>query len=332
MVTSSDDLETSHQCPRDFVTIEIGETAVLSREAVEWGYRLILGRDPENESVVAAKMECAGPSDLSGQLLYCDEFISKQPSFMPPLNRWVMIEHPCGFRIWVNLSDTAISWPIMRHDFELPEITFLTNHIGAGDTVIDIGANIGFYSLISANIVGPSGRVIGFEPMPFLHHHAAKSAQENAFQHCILHNVALGIETGSAQLVYAPGSPNWGGAFLSFDGSVLPDHACETVRVHRLSEYLEGVRPNLVKIDIEGGEYLVMSEAKDIIAATKPIILSEIHSAQLRRVSGVSSAEYIELIKGIGYRCFEISSSGKPDIELYGDELFQVVNVVFLPD
>ncbi len=305
---------------------------MLSREAVEWGYRLILGREPEDESVLAEKMKCANIMDLSGQLLYCDEFISKQPSFMPPLNRWVLIEHPFGFRIWLNLADTAISWPIMRNEFELPEITFLTNHIKPGDTVIDIGANVGFYSLLFASIVGQGGSVIGFEPMPFLYERATMSALESGFKHCVLHNVALGTEPGSAELVYAPGSPNWGGAFLSFDGSVLPDHASHTVPVRPLSEYLQGVRPNFVKIDIEGGEYLVMSEAREILKAAKPIILSEIHSDQLRRVSGVSPAEYIRLMDAIGYRCFEISESGELGVELNGDETFQVVNVAFMPD
>lgn len=305
---------------------------MLSREAVEWGYRLILGREPESESVIASKMNCADTAELSGQLLYCDEFISKQPSFMPPLNQWVLIDHPLGFRLWLNLADTAIAWPIMRQDFELPEIAFLTNHLKAGDTAIDIGANIGFYSLIFANIVGPSGRVIGFEPMSFLYERAAMSVRESGFEHCVIHNVALGSEPASAQLVYAPGSPNWGGAYLSFDGSVLPDHASQTVPVRRFSEYLEGIKPNLVKIDIEGGEYLVMLEAHEILAETKPIILSEIHSEQLRRVSGVSTAEYIGLMKDMGYRCFEVSESGKTRMEFNGDELFEVVNVAFMPD
>lgn len=305
---------------------------MLSREAVEWGYRLILGREPESESVIASKMNCADAAELSGQLLYCDEFISKQPSFMPPLNQWVLIDHQLGFRLWLNLADTAIAWPIMRKDFELPEIAFLTNHLKAGDTAIDIGANVGFYSLLFASIVGSSGRVIGFEPMSFLYERAAMSVRESGFEHCVIHNVALGSEPASAQLVYAPGSPNWGGAFLSFDGSVLPDHASQTVPVHRFSEYLEGIKPDLVKIDIEGGEYLVMSEAREILSDARPIILSEIHSEQLRRVSGVSTAEYIGLMKDIGYRCFEISKSGETQIELLGDELLEVVNVAFKPD
>lgn len=305
---------------------------MLSREAVEWGYRLILGREPESEAVIAGKMNCADAAELSGQLLYCDEFISKQPSFMPPLNQWVLIDHPFGFRLWLNLADTAISWPIMRNKFELPEMAFLTNHLKTGDTAIDIGANIGFYSLLFSSIVGSSGRVIGFEPMSFLYERALMSVRESGFDHCVMHNVALGYERASARLVYSPSSPNWGAAFLSFDGSVLPHHASQTVPVHRFSEYLEGIKPNLIKIDIEGGEYLVMSEAREMLSATKPIILSEIHSDQLRRVSGVSTAEYIGLMSDIGYRCFDISESGETRMEFRGDELFEVVNVAFMPN
>lgn len=305
---------------------------MISRDCVEWGYRLILGREPESEDVIASKMACEDFRDLSGQLIYSDEFISKQPSFMPPLNKWVMGEHDLDFKIWVNLADTAISWPVLRNEFEAAEVSFVKANVKAGQSVIDIGTNIGFFSLLFSRLVGPSGRVIGFEPMPFLYERAAMSVRENGFDHCAIHNVALAREEGTAHLVYAPGSPNWGGAFLSFDGSILPDHAGVVVPIQPLTMYLTDFYANFVKIDVEGAEYVVISSAIEYFSAHRPVILSEIHADQLFRVSGVAPRDYIKLLGDAGYKCFELLSDGTLGGELSGDEEFTVLNVVFLPE
>lgn len=304
---------------------------MISKEAVEWGYRLILGREPETEAVVVEKMACADLPDLSSQLIYSQEFIYQNPGFIPLMNKWALIEHETGIRLWVNLADTGISWPIIRNDFEPGEMAFLSKHVSPGQTIFDIGANIGFFSMVLAKLVGPSGRVVGFEPLPFLHERAVMSALENGFAHCTIHNVALAKEHGTVALVYAPGSPNWGGAFLSFDGSVLPGHASVPVPTCPLSDFVEGGLPSLIKIDVEGGEHLVMSYAVDILKDARPIVVSEIHRGQLEKVSGVTPDEYIGLFRGLGYKCFEIAKDGSAERELVGDETFDLINVAFMP-
>ncbi|WP_158093638.1 FkbM family methyltransferase [Erythrobacter dokdonensis] len=307
------------------------ERQMISRETVEWGYRLILGREPENEAVIAEKMACTDQAALSNQLIYSEEFVNKNPRFMPLMNKWVLVEHEVGIRIWVNLADTGISWPIVRNDFERAEIKFLSGVIKPGQTVFDIGANIGFFSMLFSKLVGPEGRVIAFEPLPFLHERAVMSAYENGFGHCTIHNVALAKERGTVALVYAPGSPNWGGAFLSFDGSVLPGHASVPVPTCPLSDFVDGDLPSLIKIDVEGAEHTVMSDAVELLAEARPIVVSEIHRTQLERVSGVEPSDYIDLFRNLGYKCLEIAKDGTATRELIGHEEFQLVNVVFMP-
>ncbi|MGV3512982.1 MAG: FkbM family methyltransferase [Novosphingobium sp.] len=305
---------------------------MISRESVQWGYRLILGREPESEEVIISKMQCIDHRDLSGQLIYSSEFVAKQPSFMPPLNKWVMTEHDFGFKIWVNLADTSISWPIIRNEFERAEVQFVKSTIKSGQSVIDLGANIGFFSLLFSKLVGPHGRVLSFEPMPHLFERANMSISENGIKHCHIHNIAIAREKGTTRLVYAPDSPNWGSAFISLGESIPPDHKGVLVPTAPITDYLKDFAADFVKIDIEGAEYIVIENAISYFSDFKPTILSEIHSDQLLRVSGVTPRVYIELLRSIGYKCLELLPCGSLGKELSGEEEFTVLNVVFLPN
>jgi FkbM family methyltransferase len=302
---------------------------MVSRDQVLWGYRLLLEREPESEAVVADKAKCSSVGALVEEFLGSSEFRDKHPNFTVQENRWVMIEHVLGFRIWVNLADLAVSGAVMRNQFEPAEVAFVHQNVCDGDTVLDIGTNIGFFSLLFSKQVGTAGRVIGFEPLTFLYEAALKSIEENLFKQCSIHNVALAAERGSAQLIYAPGSTTWGGAFLSFDGVGLPNHASVAVSMAPLSDFVENISARFIKIDVEGAEHVVLSASQDYLAQSRPVVMSEIHEAQLKRVSGVSAVEYIGMMGRLGYRCFEIGLQGEIGREITGNEGFGLINVVF---
>lgn len=304
---------------------------MIDREEVVWGYKLLLEREPESEIVIREKLKCGSSRALVDEIICSGEFREKHPIINSAENRWVMIEHSLGFRIWVNLADSAVSGAIMREQFEHSEVAFVQANVKSGDEVIDIGTNIGFFSLLFSKLVGREGRVVGFEPLSFLYEAAIKSVSENHFDQCAIHNVALSSERGSAQLIYAPGSTNWGGAFLSFDGVGLPDHASITVPLAPLSDFVSEISASFVKIDVEGAEHLVMSNSLDYLSQHKPIIMSEIHSQQLQRVSGVLPMDYIRMMAKVGYRCYKLDDHGCVGGELKGDEGIPLVNVIFLP-
>lgn len=305
----------------------------ISKEEVILGYRLFLDRDPESDSVIQEKMACNSKSELIAVFLQSDEFKEKNCEIAEErINAWVLTETPYNFRIWVNLADLAISRNIIKNNFESAEVVFVQKHVSKGNTVIDIGANIGFFSMLTAAQVGEGGRVISFEPLTFLYEAAKRSAGENGFTHCTVHNVALAGHRGTAKLVYAPNSPNWGGAFLSFDNSVLPNHTAIDVPIAPLSDFTQGLKADFIKIDVEGAEYKVLQSSLDYIKEFKPIIMSEIHRSQLSRVSNVTAEEYISLFTDIGYQCRVIQSDGLLGDVLVGNEDFMLINVAFVYD
>lgn len=304
---------------------------MISRERVIWAYRLLLEREPESEAIIDAGTQCESANSLVSGIIASQEFLAGHERSDSRRDRWVMVEHALGFRIWINLADHAISGSILNGAFEDAEVSFVSKAVKPGQSAFDIGSNIGFYSLLLSSLVGTNGRVVGFEPLSHLHAAAVKSVHENRFHQCQINNVALGTERGNARLVYSPGSSNWGGAYLSFDNSLPPGHTSTPVPVAPLTDFVHGVKADFIKIDVEGAEPLVMNGCADYLRENRPVVMSEIHSAQLLRVSGASAADYVKLMRELGYSCREILVDGNLGPTMSGREGIDLINVVFVP-
>jgi FkbM family methyltransferase len=299
----------------------------VTREHVVWCYRVLLGREPESESVVDLFMRAPSPNAVVNSILQSHEFKSNYHAFAAHLvDKWAMIESQHGFLIWVNLADAAISWPIIDGEFEVNETAFVLKHVRKGMTALDIGANIGFFSLLLGKAVGPSGKVIGFEPLPLLHSYAEKSVAANGFAQCQIHQLAVGEERCKMRLLNNPGSTNRGGAFLDFGENHDAHLVATEVEVRPLSDFAEG-RVDFIKIDVEGAENFVFKPYRDQLMAHKPAVMSEVSPVQLKKVSGVSSGEYISMFLDIGYDCLDLVSGGR----VSAGGVQSLTNVVFLP-
>ncbi len=306
----------------------------VDREAVRWAYRLYLDREPESEDVVQQFVSaCATTRDLRRALMSSAEFRGSNPEtlFFAPVSARVITEIAHGDRLFVDLSDTAIGANVVFGTYERPETQWIEAHVSAGDTVVDIGANIGYFTMLMALAVGPRGRVHAFEPVRENADLLERSVVENRFDdRVVIHRMALGKVTGNAALAtltLAAGSQNSGGSFLAESAGVPSGHEMRTVPVSRLDDVVLGERVSLVKIDVEGAEPLVFDGARRLLKRDTPWILSEINAVQLRRVSGVTPRELIQLMKGLGYDC--IALEGSQVIEDHASET--VCSVVFRP-
>ncbi len=79
----------------------------------------------------------------------------------------------------LTLEDLAIARNIILGRYELSETEFVKAELQPGDVAVDIGANIGYYALLFATLVAPHGRVVAFEPVPFLYDALTRSVREN---------------------------------------------------------------------------------------------------------------------------------------------------------
>jgi FkbM family methyltransferase len=282
----------------------------LTREHVIWAYRLLLDRDPENEDVIAPKLAgSTTTAELRRHLITSGEFREKNPDFAHTNDSTVVIKEIApGVRLFIDLSDHVIGLNILRDQYEQDEIRFVRRVLKPGDSAIDVGGHIGFFTMQMAAAVGPDGRVYAFEPLDANASLLERSIAENAFGDRVrFRRAAVGASPGTATLTFPAETLNSGGAYLLKDGSApLAGNQKKEVPVVAL-DALELRRPvRFIKMDVEGAEPQVLRGAVRILTEDKPVILSELHPTQLERASGVSAGEFLAQIAALGYRAHRI--------------------------
>ena len=237
-----------------------------------------------------------------------------------------------GVRLLIDLSDHVIGLNILRGHYEPDEIRFVRGRLQPGDSAIDVGGHIGFFTMHMAAAVGPEGRVYAFEPLDSNASLLERSIAENGFDDRVrFQRAAVGAAPGTATLTFPAETLNSGGAYLLQDGTAaLTGNQKKAVRLVAL-DALELRRPvRFIKMDVEGAEPQVLRGAARILTEDKPVILSELHPTQLARASGMTAGEFLAQIAALGYRAHHIDHGnvGAPIEQAPGDAL---VSVVLLP-
>jgi FkbM family methyltransferase len=134
------------------------------------------------------------------------------------------------------------------------ERRFLSSYVTRGMTVLDIGANIGLYSLFLAELVGDQGQVLAFEPDPSLFEAALTNIRENGRENIInIQNLALGSQSGQASLYRS--------SFNSGDNRLSASRGHKDavpVCVARLDDIVCDAKIDFIKLDVQGWEAEVM--------------------------------------------------------------------------
>jgi FkbM family methyltransferase len=302
-----------------------------------WAYRILLDRDPENEAMLLGKLaQYTNGIELRRSIIASPEFHLKNPdAFAYASERNVVIkEISPGLRLFVDLSDCVIGLNIINGSYEVEETEFIKKYLQPGMTVLDIGANIGYFSMIMASIVGLSGRVYAFEPLGRNAVLLEEAILENGFvDNVVLERVAVGRAFGSMELLYEVQTSNSGGSYLyTDDKNKMPSgHALQRVSVVSLDDY-EFERPvNFIKIDVEGAEPLALLEGgKQLLLNERPLILAEINPVALKRTSGYTPTEFIRGMQGLGYKCYSFCGS-QLDAQIRNFEGEAMESVVFVP-
>lgn len=174
--------------------------------------------------------------------------------------------------------------------YELPIQEALGREVGRGDTFFDIGANAGFFTLVAANLVGPSGRCVAFEPAADNCASIREQLELNSLDHAALVPEAISNCEGTATFAFAaPGSPM---GHLGQGG--LHERQIEVKTTTVDAACARFGKPDFIKMDIEGAEISAFAAAQQTLTEFRPRWLIELHGPDCEReVRGrLSAANY----------------------------------------
>lgn len=167
-------------------------------------------------------------------------------------------------------------------------------------TVVDVGANIGCYTLKFARMVGPQGFVHSFEPNPELATQLAANATANGLAHVQVHPLALGSAAGRTRLLIGP--VNSGDSFVEDAAEAGRGGARRSVEVDvdTLDHQLDSVAVDFVKIDVQGAEIAVLRGMERLIESLPALMIYlEFHAPSIQG-AGAQPVELLQQLQGSG--------------------------------
>ena len=214
---------------------------------------------------------------------------------------WVQIQHGPSTGLWIRLNPRTGQH--VQQGIGEPQVQkALVDHLRPGMMFYDAGANIGFFSLMAARLVGPQGRVISFEADPEIAARLRENLARNQFTHVQVEQKAVWSEpaTVSFERVDPNTSPDRGlghvSPNISAPGSI-------TVEAVSLDQYTAShPSPDFLKCDVEGAEFAVFQGATKLLSGKRPICLVEMHSPENHHA-------LLDLFTGNGYRCQNLDAN-----------------------
>lgn len=213
------------------------------------------------------------------------------------------------FKLYISPRNGFIDNYIFLYGvYESFMLDIITEYLQEGMTYIDIGANIGQHSMYAGTLVGKQGSVYAFEPIPHVYEQLVASAKANHYEHIIhARNIALG-EKVSTETLYIS-KKNIGGSSL-----VNQEEGTEEIHVsvkNGDTELTSIPSIDMIKIDVEGYEYEVLSGIEQSLFKHKPIILLEFSGYFYEQQHNNSGAKILSLLKKVGYSIYDIEDNMK---------------------
>jgi FkbM family methyltransferase len=199
--------------------------------------------------------------------------------------------------------EDELSRMIYLAEFETEELLFVARFLRPGDTFVDIGANLGLFSIRAADIVGPTGCVHAFEPCAKTFGWLRENIALNHWKHVHLHPVALSDRTGVAELITATeGKAAYNSLAKPYVGGELRSQRVDTTTWDAfVNENGLAGKVVLMKIDVEGWETKVLAGATGTLSRPDAPVLQVEFTEDAAQSAGSSTPALFQQIEAFGY-------------------------------
>jgi FkbM family methyltransferase len=190
------------------------------------------------------------------------------------------------------LVESFINLGFWLGTYEHKKQSLFVRTVTEGAVVYDVGAHVGFYTLLASVMVGPTGTVVAFEPLPrnlyYLHRHLSLNRCENVK----VVEAAVAEENGTT--LFSEGAHSTTG-HISLKGNI----AVQKVALDELVLSGSIPAPEFIKIDVEGAELAVLTGARETLAIFAPVIFLSTHGTDIHR-------QCCEFLESAGYQLHDI--------------------------
>jgi FkbM family methyltransferase len=185
-----------------------------------------------------------------------------------------------GFKIFLNPEDMSQASALIATSgwLDLPVTCLLLGLLERGMNMVDVGANLGYFTLLAAKAVGKTGRVWGFEPEPHNFLLMMKSVHASDLQNVVPVQMALSDQTGTGKLYLAPPSePN---AHTLTRDRGLGSLDVPTTSLDDFWQAKGAGRLNLLKVHVFGDEPIVLRGSRKVLHDSRPMVVTRLGSSR----------------------------------------------------
>lgn len=229
-----------------------------------------------------------------------------------------------GFRFYIDKKDRVISETLLiTGKFSESETEVFESLIKYGDVVVNIGAHVGYFTLLAADKVGSSGKVYSFEPDINNYRILKRNIEANNIINVTLVKCALSDKKGDGYLYKSYENT---GDHKIYKTKEIRNY--EKIRIDTIDNYFKNlnIKIDLIKIDVQGVEPKVIRGGLKTIKSTKNLkIISELWPSGLIE-SGEAAEEYLFLLEKLGFSIKEIIEPGKNKMIEFRRDGYKILN------
>lgn len=209
-----------------------------------------------------------------------------------------------GARIRVH-ADAMYRDVFFWGDYEPYATKILARLVRPGDVAIDVGANFGWFAVQLARLVGPTGQVHAFEPVPFIHELARENLVLNGLSDAvILNRTALGATEGTLVLRSFAGLPHGHTTAAPLARADAVEHPCALTTLDAYCRTQQLARVDLLKVDVEGFEPDVFEGGRETLSRDDaPLVAFELN-AECLPARGLTPQQVLRPLRACGYELF----------------------------
>jgi len=215
--------------------------------------------------------------------------------------------------------------------FEPDTILLIEQITKKGDVILDVGANIGYLSLVFAHSTGSGGKVYSFEPEQNNYNKLLKNISLNSYNNIESHKIAFSNKETKIKLFKSKDN-NLGSHSLIYNPDVL-DEEFEFVDTITCDKFITDnniMQVDIIKIDVEGAEYEVLQGMTNTLELFRPLIIMEINNP-IQEKRNIPSEKLKRIVINKNYTAYNITPDGNIEFSPL-DFKHNIDNILFLPN